>query len=474
MNAPVPDTQLNPAVVNRRLAEVRATIRSRAAGGGGVIELLSGEGEVFDPATSRLHAAERGAYLCGDMQLRLATGRALVRLDDGSDVWLAAGSTLGFGPWDRGSRHIRLLAGRLLAIIAEAADRPFHAHTSIGEVFVTGTAFELSTAAGAFQVDVLHGSVEVRTQRGTAHATRGNTVSASQSTAPKVDRIRRDKTRPHWAGSIAQSSSNNTVRHAFGAVATHLGANAPDKKESPMNTRKPNRGRIILLVLCGGLIATGALWFVARERMLAKKGPWEHQTILFRAVHDDGSYKDIDIRDTAAIERALQKMNEKDAAEARAMLKEAMDKALADPPRYGDHVNVIGVGGPATEWDKAVYREMEAGTALLKLMVANGRDPQQAKSIAERAMADSLLKQAIAAHPDEAHVRTEVTFTQDPAQIVDGKSGWTISTRVGVADEEPPPGVTIDELLRYEETGELPAGWTREELDAWLSQHGEK
>ncbi len=84
---------------------------------------------------------------------------------------LDAGTQLGVR-YDRGGRHIVLEQGRAFFQAAKDAARPFDVVTDAGSVRALGTQFEVSQVAGAADVALYEGSVELRARgvRGAAAA----------------------------------------------------------------------------------------------------------------------------------------------------------------------------------------------------------------------------------------------------------------------------------------------------------------
>ncbi|NCT69354.1 MAG: FecR family protein [Xanthomonadaceae bacterium] len=106
-------------------------------------------------ASLRLTAPTEAAY-------RTAVGeRRSVQLDDGSRVDLDAGTHLSVR-YDGGGRHIVLEQGRAFFQVAKDAARPFDVVTDAGSIRALGTQFEVSQVAGAADVALYEGSVELR------------------------------------------------------------------------------------------------------------------------------------------------------------------------------------------------------------------------------------------------------------------------------------------------------------------------
>src|SRR5690606_3945212 len=148
-----------------------------------------------------------------DTALTVTKGRALVRLDDGSDVWLAEGARLELSGWSERRRQLRLVAGRALALVASQLGRPFVTSTPHGEIAVTGTAFEADARADSLEVSVHHGSVEVSSAGRTARAIRGRGVHSTSQHAPSVSRLSGTAQRDSlgWLSNLSISSSNPAI-----------------------------------------------------------------------------------------------------------------------------------------------------------------------------------------------------------------------------------------------------------------------
>jgi len=83
-----------------------------------------------------------------------------VTLEDGSIVHLDAGSAIAVN-YGTERREVSLLAGRAFFEVVKSMGRPFVVRTEDATVAVTGTAFDIRTAADGSTVAVLSGRVEV-------------------------------------------------------------------------------------------------------------------------------------------------------------------------------------------------------------------------------------------------------------------------------------------------------------------------
>lgn len=89
--------------------------------------------------------------------------RSTQTLADGTRVELNANTSLRFEN-SKTERRVRLAGGEALFMVTKDATRPFFVETPAGSVRVTGTQFNVRTAAAAttFEVTVIEGSVQVR------------------------------------------------------------------------------------------------------------------------------------------------------------------------------------------------------------------------------------------------------------------------------------------------------------------------
>lgn len=115
----------------------------------------------------------RDASLTAGVRL-IAGGPAVVRLRDGTRVWLEAGTRLGLheGGSLRSGDRIGMLAqleSGAVSIAAKPQDprAPLVVRTPVADVVVVGTAFRVAHAASGSEVSVTSGTVEVRSAQGT-------------------------------------------------------------------------------------------------------------------------------------------------------------------------------------------------------------------------------------------------------------------------------------------------------------------
>lgn len=120
-----------------------------------------------------LALAAAGTFYALHLAAPAATGyhtaigeRRSIQLDDGTRVDLDAGTRLSVR-YDRGSRSIALEQGRAFFRVAKDAARPFDVVTDAGGVRALGTQFEVAQLAGAADVTLYEGSVELRARDGT-------------------------------------------------------------------------------------------------------------------------------------------------------------------------------------------------------------------------------------------------------------------------------------------------------------------
>jgi len=126
-----------------------------------------------------------------EMAYRTAVGeRRSLQLDDGTRIDLDAGTQLRVR-YDRGSRHVALDHGRAFFQVAKDAARPFDVVTDAGAVRALGTQFEVSQVAGAADVALYEGRVELRANAGAqAPARRLGLLSPGQQARLSAGRMR--------------------------------------------------------------------------------------------------------------------------------------------------------------------------------------------------------------------------------------------------------------------------------------------
>lgn len=241
-------------------AAVQATVSRRARSFIGTLVLVDGEVELFDPLTQATREATAGIRISRDVQVAVSSGRALIRMDDDSDIWVEQGSVLDLSHWRLKERHLFLRSGRLLALVAPLSRRYFRVSSPAGAVMVTGTAFELAVAPDSLLVSVMHGSVQVDNAHGQVTARRGMQVHATGACAPQQARNKMPMRLPDWAGDISVSGLNPAIRTAFRAISLSRASGAKQKNTNGNQTKEhemkgAKRGLIVLaavVALVGG------------------------------------------------------------------------------------------------------------------------------------------------------------------------------------------------------------------------------
>lgn len=402
-----PTTSANDA--RAALNPLRELLRERATSFVATLVLLNGTAEVFDPQSKRARSIEAGVRIAAATRLRVLSGRALVRLDDGSDVWLAAGAELDFSSWSERARRIGLLAGKALALVAREARRAFEIHASAGTILVTGTAFEADTTGGVLSVAVLHGSVELATDRGRVRARKGDLAEARPAAEPTVRTLTRRVA--DWAGDLAPSATNSRVSPAYRATAKSLNLRAEPRAKEKSNMAQNKKlgiavglGALVLLAGVGAAIyatqndaPSGAAAGTPNAQMSFTPGPGggepHRQVVSERKIAirtDDGRTIEINPEDPASIEAAL--------AQLPAEKREEMREKLENLPK----LNLPGGGtwssggpgdGPMKGATDVVGREASASADAMKALIDQGMSPEDASRIVSQALSDSLQKQ---------------------------------------------------------------------------------
>ncbi len=244
-----------------RLAVLRADLLKRSRSFVASLLVLDGTAELTDPMTPRPRPAEGGIRLAKGTRLTVKSGRALVRFEDGSDLWLESGAILDLSPWSEKVRTLRLLAGRAVAIVAREAKRPFQVLTPHGEVLVTGTAFGIDIGRELLSVPIFHGSVQVTSEHGTVEGRRGQRLLSARGKTPWQQPLEQAiKDQFSWLGSIAATAMNRAVAKPFGALAKEL--NLPRGASTTRRWGKalrPPTSLLIALTIVGGGVAAWLL-----------------------------------------------------------------------------------------------------------------------------------------------------------------------------------------------------------------------
>jgi len=396
----------------RRLESLRAALRERAACFVATLTMLRGTAELADPMTAAPRPLEEGVRLAKGTRFTVRTGRALVRFDDGSDLWIEAGATLDLSPWGEARRAFRLVAGRVLALVAKEAARPFVALTDAGEVRVTGTAFEATARTGLLEVGVLHGSVEVHAANGRARAARGQFIAARANAAPGVTPWRPAADRFSWLGDLAPSAANERVRPAFAATVKTFGLSATGLPKENRMAQKSVSGKVLAGVLAAAAIIGAGVYAMGRGNAPAPApapgGSVAAPAAAQPALQTEGKRKmvmkindkeiELSSFDDAELERVIKSHPPEQQAELRAALAQLKTKLESSPMSWaasgdsggGDAMQAM-VGSP--QFQGTLERDIKPGVDLLRQLIEQGVPPEEAKKIVEAGLADSLKKQ---------------------------------------------------------------------------------
>lgn len=413
------------------LAELRQTLAKRAAEPAGVLVALFGAAEIRDPRSGRWHAATANAQLSKGMALRVTEGRALARLTDGSDVWIAAGGELDLSEWNIAARTLRLAAGRILAFVAKGAGA-FRTVSGGNEIVVTGTAFEAVTRGTELDVTIFHGGVIVANPLGRVRAGRGQRVSSGALTAPRAERGA--CAQPSWIGDVSRSAENGAVTSAYRAVQR---ANHSTQATEPNSMKKKIAGGVVLLVALGLLIA----W---KRPELLGINPNSGFTAVY--IDKDGKRYEMNAEDPADVEATLAKLPPDKAEMMRARIAESAKRAAEERIAFGgfgggDMEMVISDAQPENDpWSQLLDRESKTAMASYREMLEKGIPDEKARAAAETAFSDSIRAQRKSMGGfDDAKVQAKAKIVGSGA---DAKLKYTISTsrfEAGDAAEYLPP-----------------------------------
>lgn len=121
-----------------------------------------------------------------------------VVLDDGSSVRLNTNSLIEVA-YKHGRRNVELKHGEAYFEVRRNPQRPFAVHTSLGEVVVTGTTFNVRSLGAEMEVSVLSGGVNVTAARGqeTYSVAAGYRMRVEENGASHLDRHGEDDA-PAW------------------------------------------------------------------------------------------------------------------------------------------------------------------------------------------------------------------------------------------------------------------------------------
>jgi RNA polymerase sigma-70 factor (ECF subfamily) len=204
--------------------ELAGEIGERARALVGTLAWVEGEAAIHDPLTGRGRAARQGYRFAKDCTLEVRTGHALLRLDDGSDLWAPAGAALDFSAWAAGRRELRLARGRVLALAARDTGKksaPFLLQTPVVSLTAPAdAAFEALAENGKADVAVFYGTLDCQTEDDQARARRGDGVRVEAGGPPLISKL--ETFREVAAGTpkmLAASGENPKLRAACRALA---------------------------------------------------------------------------------------------------------------------------------------------------------------------------------------------------------------------------------------------------------------
>jgi len=226
--------------------------------------VLDGMVQIRDNLSVTSRPGIEGLRISRDVLVEVTKGRALLRMDDGSDVWLQEGSLLDLSSWKADQRRLELRFGHLLAMVVPLSRALFRVSSPAGQVIVTGTAFEFRASATNILVAVLHGSVQVTNRHGQFSARRGMQVRASTATSPMRDQSMPRPNLSEWGNKLGASATNQAIRKAFRAVEKEQ---IHQQKEIHMkpNTKKKFAVALALAAVGLGAYQANQFWGAASE-----------------------------------------------------------------------------------------------------------------------------------------------------------------------------------------------------------------
>lgn len=431
---------------SRDLGELKSLLRERAASMVATVILVEGTAELADSATPHARPVESGLRIASQTTLRVRSGRVMVRMDDGSDVWLAAGAELDFSPWSQAARRLRLVVGRALALVAHEAKRSFLMQCPAGSILVTGTAFEADASSVGLAVSVLHGSVEVSSDGGRVRARQGQAASVRVGIPPSVGRAGGNA--GSWIGSAGASASNTRVAPAYRAVAAKVERGAGHTKEK-MSMKNNSTGLVvagIVLALIAGAVgvavmasrdnapATAAVPADAKKFDVALNPPktigGEARKAKIRLRGADGNDIEFEFDPSAPASEVDAKI-----ASLPADQQETVRKAVEGIKAHGGgkfSFAASGDKGPGDSMFKGgenlVSREASASADAMKQLIAQGMSPEEASRVVSQALSDSLQKQM---NDPNAKVRAVVSNGAPEGTTLTGPDGNPITVPEG-------------------------------------------
>lgn len=359
--------------------ELLRAVRRRARSFVGTLVFLNGEAELRDAISGSAVPAETGIRISSECTLAMKRGCGLVRLDDGSDLWLSEATEIDFSAWGGPRRDLRLVLGRMLALVAREAARPFQVVTPVAQITVTGTAFEASAAADALEIAVFHGSVECRSAAGQARARRGDGVQVKAGGAPQVRRLPAGGA-AHGPGMLLALSSENPKIQAACRAVRRTCENAMkdgEGRHAGMLEYLQARWRMLLIVCI--LLGAGV---VAWRHFQARPVPEVSGKPAVAAISEPAiaaiSERAIEPGKAVSVMRD-QRPGQKDEADGRPS---GEGQARPDP--------LLGMTVPQKN---AMMHDISGGMNSMQGMIRAGMSPQKAAALTQRGLQESLNKQ---------------------------------------------------------------------------------
>lgn len=405
-----------------RLRDVRSALKQRAESFVATLEFVSGGVDIEDPLTATLRGAETGQRLARGMKLHVRSGRALVRFDDGSDVWLATGTTLDLSPWSEAARSLRLVAGRALALVAREVKRPFVIATAQGEVRALGTAFETHADAGLLSVSVLHGRVAVKTLAGTVEAVQGRLVQAIEGMPLRTSRVAGLPSIADWLADLSPSAHNPRIQPAYKAVAKKISIPASGRMEqfTMSSTTKLIAAAAVLAIIGVGAFASlsGSGSSSSPDSSPSASAPApgtfnaaiagpngkapqvkEDRKITMKFAGKDGKPVEISAKNPDDLLAQADKFPPEVADKLREIAKSMKDGngpvaiSMKGDDGKGNGLPSISIPGLKPAQQEAISRDLGSAIDAYKGMVAKGMPRDKASEILNKALNDSLSKQ---------------------------------------------------------------------------------
>lgn len=432
-----------PRTGERSLERLRGTLAARASSPAATLVVLDGEAEAFEPTSRRWHAATRDAVLSVGQRLRVKSGRAMLRLSDGSDVWMASGAEIDLSPWTATARALGLAAGHILALVARSAGAAFRTLTPHGEILVTGTAFEASATPGELAVRVLHGSIRLGGAAGRLDLRAGRGGSVRPGGAPAAHIA---ASHP-WGGfgDIAASSGNAGIAPAYRAARRQLDK-GPHKEGTIMRRRN--------IIAAAALVAAILLIIAWRAPEVLGIEPGGTRIVY---IDREGRQHRLDSSTPAALEASLATIPAEHAATIRAIHARQQAEAELMRSRYGAFA-----GGPGEivvsdhrdvndPWEQLLDRERTTALKSFRDMVDRGVDAEKARAAVERAFEDSIRAQR-KQMPGFADAKVQARATIE-GEGPSARLRFEVSTSRTSAKDAPPdyPSELKDAALRAHE-----------------------